>query len=163
MATLYQLTGEYLDLLELAEDPGVDPEVFSDTLEGIAGEIEIKADGYAKIMATLSGQVETIKKETDRLQARRKALENNIERMKISLENAMRLTGKTKFKTDLFSFSIQKNPPSVNILCDTKDLPVRFLTFKAPEPNKKAIIEALKAGEELDWAELKQGDSLRIK
>lgn len=48
MSTIYELTEDYLRLLELAEDPDTDPEAFADTLEGLDGEIEIKAEGYAK-------------------------------------------------------------------------------------------------------------------
>ena len=34
MQTLYELTNEYMMLLEMAEDPDVDPQAFEDTLEG---------------------------------------------------------------------------------------------------------------------------------
>ena len=45
--TMYELKGEYLLLQELADDPDTDAEVFRDTLEGLLGEIEEKAKGYA--------------------------------------------------------------------------------------------------------------------
>lgn len=35
MATLYELTEEYRQLLEMMEDDTVDPEVLQDTLEGV--------------------------------------------------------------------------------------------------------------------------------
>lgn len=35
MATLYELTEEYRQLLEMMEDDTVDPEVLQDTLEGM--------------------------------------------------------------------------------------------------------------------------------
>lgn len=35
MATLYELTEEYRQLLEMMEDDSVDPEVLQDTLEGM--------------------------------------------------------------------------------------------------------------------------------
>ena len=47
MSTLYELTNDYLTLLDMAEDPDVEEDVLRDTMEGIEGEIEIKADGYA--------------------------------------------------------------------------------------------------------------------
>ena len=37
MATLYELTEEYRQLLEMMEDDTVDPEVLQDTLEGVDG------------------------------------------------------------------------------------------------------------------------------
>ena len=116
MASLYELTDEYLTVLEMAEDPDVDPEVFSDTLDAVGGEIEVKADGYARVMKTLESQVAGLKAEEARLGARRKVLEGNIDRMKRSLQQAMEITGKTKFRTELFSFGIQKNPASLHII-----------------------------------------------
>ena len=48
--TLYELTNDYAELLLMAEDPDTDPQAFADTLEGIEGAIEDKADGYAKVI-----------------------------------------------------------------------------------------------------------------
>ena len=44
---LYELTEQFLALQELAYDPEVDEQTFQDTMEGLWGEIEDKADGYA--------------------------------------------------------------------------------------------------------------------
>ena len=52
MATLYELTEEYRQLLEMMEDDSVDPEVLQDTLEGVDGEIEAKADNWASLPVT---------------------------------------------------------------------------------------------------------------
>ena len=38
--TLYNLTNDYMNLLELAEDPDIDEQAFMDTLEGIGGALE---------------------------------------------------------------------------------------------------------------------------
>lgn len=54
MNTLYELTGQYLELLEMLEnDDGTEEQVIRDTLEGIDGELEIKADNYAEIIPEL--------------------------------------------------------------------------------------------------------------
>ena len=42
MSTLYELTNEYMALLEMAEDPDIDPQAFADTLEALGGELESK-------------------------------------------------------------------------------------------------------------------------
>ena len=88
MESLYQLTDEYLQLLEMAEDPDVAPEVLKDTMEAIGGEIEIKADGYAKVIRQLSADAEGISAEIERLTDRKKAIEANTDRMKKSLQNS---------------------------------------------------------------------------
>lgn len=162
MSTLYQLTEAYQELLSMALDPDIDPEALADTMEAIDGEIEVKADGYAKVMKTLDADVSAIKAEIARLTERKKSIETNIDRMKRALESSMRATGKTKFKTTLFSFGIQKNVPSVSILDESK-IPEQFLIPQSPKIDKRAIMAALKDGEHYEWAEVVQTESLRIR
>lgn len=66
---LYELTGQYLTLQEMVEDETVDSEVLRDTMKGLDGEIEEKADAYASIIFLLDGNIETLDKEIQRFQA----------------------------------------------------------------------------------------------
>lgn len=164
MSTLYELTEELKLLLFLAEDPETDEEALAGSMEAVIGELEDKADGYAKVIRQLEADKAGIKAEKDRLDKRAKAIEGNITRMKTALQGAMELAGKPKFKTELFSFNIQNNPASVVI--DTEDvysIPEDYLTYKVPEPNKTAIKEAIKNGQTFDFAHLEQSRSLRIR
>ena len=162
MSTLYKLTEAYQELLSMALDPDTDPEALADTMEAIDGEIEFKADGYAKVMKTLDADVSAIKTEIARLTERKKSIETNIDRMKRALESSMRATGKTKFKTTLFSFGIQKNPPALKI--DMPDrVPDEFLIPQEPKVDSAAIKKELKEGAAYDWCHLEQSESLRIR
>lgn len=163
MATLYQLKEEYAQLLALAEDPDTDPAVLKDTMDGIEGAIEDKAQGYAMVMKELESSEIAIKNEIDRLNARRLTIANSVRCMKLSLQEAMELTGKTKFKTDLFSFGIQKNPPSVVLDVDPGVLPEEYLIPQPPKVDKAKIKEDLKAGLDIGVAHLEQTESLRIR
>ena len=89
-------------------------------------------------------------------------MENNVRRIKESLQTSMIATGKTKFKTQLFSFGIQKNPASVQ-LKEGVEVPVQF--YKQPEPvlDKTALKNYLKENGAQDYAELVQTESLRIR
>ena len=163
--TLYELTEDYMNLLALAEDPDIDEQAFMDTLDGIGGAIEVKAENYAKIMRQLEADAAACDAESKRLKNKAKTIENNIKRMKQALQFAMQATGKTKFKTALFSFGIQKNPASV-VMDETyiENIPERFLVRKDPEINRKAIRDAINAGEDIGGiAHLEQTESLRIK
>lgn len=161
--TLYEMTEDYKSLLEMAEDPDVDPAVLKDTMEGIEGAIEEKAEGYAIVMKELEASEMALKNEIDRLSARRLTIANNIRCMKLSLQEAMETTGKTKFKTTLFSFSIQKNPQSVVLDVDPGVLPDRYLIKQDPKVDKTKIKEDLKAGIDIGVAHLEQTESLRIR
>lgn len=161
--TLYELKGEYELLLEMAEDPTVDPVTLEGTLEALDGEIEEKADGYARVMRQIEHDITALKAEEARLSDRRRAMENNICRMKESLEDAMLATGKTKFKTELFSFNIQKNPKSV-MIDDISMLPEEYLIPQDPKVDKAKLKEDLTAGVDLNGAaHLEQTEGLRIK
>ena len=163
--TLYELTNDYINLLALAEDPDTDPEVLADTLEGLDGQLEDKADNYAKVIRQIESDVNGLKAEIERLQARKTAAQNNIDRMKANLEQMMIATDKTKFKTELFSFGIQKNPAKV--VMDEQyieNVPEEYLKYKDPEIDRKKLAEDLKAGKDLNGiAHLEQSESLRIR
>lgn len=162
MSTLYELTNEYAELLDMMEDPDVDPEVLQDTLEAIDGEIEDKADGYAKVMKTLDGDVAALDAEIKRLSAKKQTYKNNIDRIKQSLEMAMRACDKPKFKTTLFSFSIQKNPAKV-VIAKGAAVPAEFYDHPEPVINKTRLKDALKDGVVIEGVTLEQGESLRIR
>ena len=164
MSTLYELTNEWMMLMEMAEDPDIEEDVFMDTLEGIEGEIEMKADGYAKVIRQLEHDAEACGTEAKRFTEKKKFLENKIDRMKKSLQGAMETTGKTKFKTELFSFNVQNNPASVIVEADIKDIPERYLKPVDPKIDKELMKKDLKAGANLDGvAHLVQTRGLRIK
>lgn len=159
---LYEITEDFERLREMALDPDVDPEVIRDTMEAIEADFEDKADGYAKVIRMLEADEDGLDAEIKRLQARKSAVSGNKGRIKEALEKAMRQTGKTKFKTLLFSFGIQKNPPSVAILKEDS-VPIDYLVVPDPQPDKKRILAELKAGAKFDWAELRQTEALRIR
>lgn len=164
--TLYELTAERQRLLELAEDPEVDPEILQDTLEGLDGEIEDKADGYARVLSQMASDRAGLKAEIDRLTERVRRIDNSTERMKEALKNAMQITGKTKFKTELFSFSVQLNPPSV-VIDDPDNIPKECLIEQPPKIDKSKLKEYLNNEDEAPFlrgiAHLERTTGLRIK
>jgi hypothetical protein len=151
--------------MQMLEDPELDPQVLADTMEGIEGEFEFKADNYARVMKNMEAELNGIKAEIDRLSNRKKTIENNVKRMKEALQYSMEVTGKTKFKTELFSFGIRKNAPSV-IMDEPyiENVPERFLKYSEPTINRTAIKEAIQNGENLEGlAHLEQSESLSIR
>lgn len=161
MSNLYELTGQYLELLEIASDETIDQQMINDTLEGIDFEIEEQADYCAKIIRMLEGQADMLDKEIKRITDRKTVVKNNIVSIKKNLENTMLLTGKRKIKTDLFNFNIQKNPASV-VIDDDTEIPKEYWIEQEPKLDKKSLSAFLKENE-VPWAHLSQTESLRIR
>lgn len=163
MSTLYEITGEYLQLLEwLEEEDSLEEQVIRDTIGAIEGELETKADNYAKIMKELAACSDKFDKEIQRLTARKAAYDSRHKILRDSLYNAMKLTGKLKFKTDLFSFGIQKNGGLQPMeLVEGAAVPDEYLK---KEPDNGKIREALKEGKVLPFVILKErGEHLKIR
>lgn len=155
---LYELSIAFQEVQNME----LDPEVMQDTLDSIEGAIENKAENIAKLIRNLESDVTAYKEEEDRLKTKRQATENKVKWLKTYLEDNMKLTGKTKFKSGMFNFSIQKNPASVNIT-DEKAIPEEFLIQQPPKVDKTSLKEILKRGIEVPGAELKQTEGLRIR
>ena len=155
---LYELSVAFQEV----QNMDLDPEVMKDTLDSIGGTFENKAENMAKLVRNLEADVTAYKEEEERLKTKRQAAENKLKWLKTYLEDCMKLTGKTKFKSGMFNFSIQKNPASVNIT-DEKAIPEEFLIQQPSKVDKTSLKEILKRGIEVPGAELKQTEGLRIR
>ena len=164
MPTMYELTADYLSLLDLIDDPEVPADAIADTLEAIDGEIEIKADNVAKLLREVEGRVTAIKSEETRLAERRRRMTETGESIKKRLEDMMRATGKIKFKTDLFTFAIQKNGGKLPVIVDVdvSYLP-DDLVIISEKPDTEAIRKLLDEGDTTYAHYGERGESLRIK
>lgn len=162
--SLYELTAEYEALLGFMEDPDVDQQALEDTLEGLSGEIEDKADGYGRVIKQVEADRDAIAVEIARLMYRKQNLDKKLDSMKEHLKQAMILMDKRKIDTGLFRFSVRKNPDRV--VLDEKDvykIPEQYLKYKEPDVDRVAIKEDLKAGKDLGGiAHLEQTESLRM-
>ncbi|PQC78395.1 hypothetical protein CUN02_15385, partial [Enterococcus faecalis] len=124
MATLYELSNDYLKVLSLAEE--LDDGTLKDTLDSISDSIDLKVENTAKVVKELESNISIVEKEIKRLQSRKTTLSNNVKNLKGYLQDEMEKVGKTKIKGELFNVGIQNNPVSVNII-DEKLIPIGFL------------------------------------
>ena len=164
--TLMELTEEFLELWDILSitDPDDDEmRVIEDTLEGVTGEIGIKADGYAVVIDRLLGESATRKKMADKLAKSAKALENHAESLKDKLKYCMEQMDTKKIEGEYFTFRIQKNGGKQSVkIKEGAEVPQMF-TRVIVEPDKELIRNALEDGQELDFAYLEErGTHLRI-
>lgn len=169
MASLYELTGDYAKFAEIAQQGDLDDDMqamLDDALANLADDIEVKLEGYAKVIKNFESDIEGLKKEEDRLAGKRKTLENRVKSMKTAMRSAMIATGKLKVKGDLFSFTVKNNAPSV--VMDEQyieNIPEKYLIAQEPKIDRKLLAEDLKTdGAALEGiAHLESSQSILIK
>lgn len=163
---LYDITESLMKLQMLLEDPEVDQQLVEDCINDYTEELEIKADGYAKVIRNMEGNIEAIKAEVNRLNAKKKAMENGIKRLKANLQDSMITLNKKKFSTKLFTFAVQKNGGKAPVILDvdgTEYLPDELVRI-TEEPDLDAIRELIEKEGSCKYAHLgERGESLRIK
>lgn len=165
MSSLFELTGDYLALVDLAAETGAEEDqAFLDTLEGLTGEIEQKADSYCYVMSSIDSQIAAVEKEIDRLDKIKAALTNHKDAVKRSIFNAMKAMDMPEIKTDLHKLKIQKNGGKLPLILDKdeSDIPDKYLSTKT-YVDKEKIRADLDSGIELAFAHLaERGEHLRI-
>jgi hypothetical protein len=157
---LYELSQNYIQLLELADS--LDEETFKDTLSSLEEAIEDKVENVAKLVRCLDVDIEAIKSEEKRLADKRKALENKVTSVKSYVQHEMEVAGLNKVKRPTVTVSIQANPPSVDVM-DESLIPSIYMVPQPSKIDKRAILTALKEGEFIPGASIKQTVGVRFK
>lgn len=160
MTTLFELTKEQHQVLNLVENGNLSQEEVADTLEALQMEIEDKVTAYCHVNRKLSSELEMLVNEEKRIKELKTQKQNEVSRLKQQLKLAMQNAGMAKIDVGLFKVSTRKGVDSVNVI-DQDKLPSQFLKTTVA-PDKTAIKAALKAGEKLDGAELVTGESSLI-
>jgi predicted secreted protein len=151
---LYQLTDQYKNALAVLTDSELPPEVVADTLEGLEGELKVKAVNVAAFFQNLEVDVEAMKAAEQRIANRRKSIENRVNQLKEYLHQNMLKAGITEIKCPEFEIKLAKNPASVEVY-DILMLDEKFIVKKVTEsPDKKAIKKAIDEGAEVEGARL---------
>ncbi|MDT7020122.1 siphovirus Gp157 family protein [Levilactobacillus namurensis] len=159
---LYQLEDNLYQVVRLAESAdSKDQQAFDDTILSLKDGIADKAIGYGKVIKQLTSDEKQLS-EKMKVDADRKAsLASNIRRLKDALQQGLEAAGLDHVKDVDLAIWIQNNPASVN-LTDEEKVPGDFVRTTT-SLDKKSILAALKAGEEVPGAELQQKRSIRIR
>ena len=78
--TLFDLTAEYLTIMELLTDPEQPEQVITDTLDAIMGEIEVKSEGYVAVLNRLDMELDACKKQYEAWAIRKRVREYEEQR-----------------------------------------------------------------------------------
>lgn len=162
---LYELSQQYRADLAQLEDLDLPAQTVADTLEGLGGDLQVKAQnvvGFSRgLHAHAAAKREAAKAmldSADRIEKRAKDLEAYT-------LTCMLLAGIQKIECPWFTLSIVKNPPAV-LIEDAALIPAAYMTDPkppAPAPDKALIKKALQDGHDVMGATLVQGVRLAVK
>jgi hypothetical protein len=165
---LYQINEEFLRAFEAAFDPEtgeIDPEAEKELVKWEAARAE-KVENYGLFIKNLKAESDALKAEIDTLTRRKKTVDKKINWLKNYL--SVTLAGEP-FKTPRLVITWRKSE-AVEIVATIDELKSLYIGY--PDYIKKhteykldktAIKTALKSGEALPFAELKQNKNIQIK
>lgn len=165
MASLYELTESMKLVWQLMEEGTLEDSVLDEIFKNTEEELNIKLEGYCKFIRNLESDITGIKAEEERLAAKRKTMENTVERAKEAMARALVVSGERKMECGTFTVYMQSNPPKCVVDTELANIPGKYLVPQEPKVDKKLLLNDLKSGEEglEEVAHIEQGESLRIK
>ena len=158
---LFNIKQEYINLVNTIIDNNgeLSPEL-SQALAINETELKEKAINYGYVIKSFEYENDIIDAEIKRLKALKEQKEKAIQKLKNAVSDAMNLYGIEKVESPALKLSFRKSE-SIEI---SENLDKRFMIEKVTlQPDKVAIKEAIKKGEQVDGAVLVINQNLQIK
>jgi hypothetical protein len=161
--SLYNIQTEYLQLAEqLIENGGELTPELTEALAINQANLETKSTNYGLVIKQWSAEADIIDAEIDRLTTLKKQRLKAVERLENNISQAMQLYNVDKIETPILKISFRKSE-SVEIN-NMAQIDAKFLNEKVTvTPDKKAIKDAIKAGETVEGATLIINQNIQIK
>jgi len=150
---LYEISERYRNLAELLEDESIDEESVVKALRAVEEEFGDKARNVARFIQNLKAEKEAVKAEKDRLAKKEKALSNKCEGLTTYLLAEMLVSKIDKIPDPVVPLALRKAPPSVEVEPEAK-VPEQYIIPQEPKIDKRGLLEALKAGEQIPGVRL---------
>lgn len=164
MTALYELSNQYIELLNKLDSYELDAATIADTIEasGITDDIATKAQSIEYLALEAGRYLPMIDAEIERLKKLKVSRERVVSSLRAYLLRNMQHAGIEKISCPLFTFSIRANPPAVDAF-DPLSIPAEY--FKAPPPviDKTAIKKAITEGVEVPGARLASSVRLDVR
>ena len=163
MRALYDIDAAILACVDQETGEIFDPE----QLDALQMERAQKLEGVALWIKDLKAEAEAVKAEVDKLNARKKAIDNKVESLKTWLLYAL---GGEKLKTarcNVYQTHSQKvvidDEKAMIDMLMSSPFGEKFLRMKEPEIDKNALKDSLKQGYEYEFAHLEETESIVIR
>lgn len=164
---LYEIAAEYRGLLEIATDPesdDLDMDSFEAAITALEGDFSAKAVNIACLIREWEAESAAISAVIASQLQRAKSLDNRAKRLRDYLLGQMEISSLPTISDARVQVKLRKNPVSVQI-SEVEAIPSLYCRIVPAryEPDKTAIKEAIKNGEEVPGASLVQTSRLEIK
>lgn len=141
-----------------------------DTLEGIEGEFDEKAESIAVYIKQLKAEANILKFEKSAIAKRQSQKEKQAENLKAYLLNSMQALGRQKIDMPRAVISLKKNAPCLVIddeisfveWAEEHNL-ARLLKYSMPEVKKNDVKALCKNGEAIPFVHMESKQSLSVK
>ena len=160
MSTLAELADRLHTLVEEVEY--LDAQTYNDTLEGVEGAFEVKAEKVVYAILGMDRRAQLMKDQLRRFRERIAIVEQNAKYLRTYLQHGLESTGKKRLETPAFSMSLRKS--TAVVITNEEEVPSQLMRSKTTtEPDKVAIGKQLKAGEAVPGVELERRTTLLIR
>lgn len=165
MATFAQIQAEIESMLSIPDDMLTDEQraTMDAYLDELGQQEADKVDGFGQFLRLQTARAEAMKEEAKRLSAAAKCIENRLERLKLYYVGVLRVSGLQRVSGKVYTLSTRKSE-RVEVPANVIGLGEAFVRMKVTvEPDKKAIGDALKAGQEVPGCRIVESYSLQVK
>ena len=164
MTSLYLIAAEYRSAAAALADLDMPPEVVRDTLDGMAGDLEVKAQAVAYAVRSMEADAAAVKQWAKDAGERAKAIEARADSLREYLSHTLQDCGIKSIKGPGITLSFRA---SHAVVIDEPGLiPATYMRTPEPPPaapDKRAIADAIKLGEVVPGAHMETRQSLQVK
>lgn len=167
---LYQIEQDLLELYAQVEENGgeITPEI-EERLNITQENFTNKLENYTRFVKVLEGDVVLMDSEIERINKLKQTKQNLVNRLELSMLNALKLFGNKDPKKDIWRFDLitfklsTRQSQSIEILDETV-IDSKYKTIKTTESISKTLIKkAIEDGQIVNGASIKTNHSLSIK
>ena len=163
--TLYNITNDFVDLMDKAQEGTITEEEYNKLGEELALELQKKSGNIVGYIQDRNALIDAIDSQIKRLQDYKKSEQNKVDKFKEYVKQNMERLNILKIETDTGTLSIAKSPISVEIV-DEEKIPDKYkdVVFTT-KVNKKKIADNFKStGELIEGVEIHADNTnLRVK
>jgi Siphovirus Gp157 len=162
--TLYALSEQYIQLVELLEDPEAETEAIEAALDEVSGAIAQKAEAIAGLIRWYEGLADLRRAEAKRMADSVASFQRQVDRLRSYVLRHMQAAGMERVDTSRFTLSVRQNPPRVEVLEELL-VPSEFQRQKLIiDVDKRKILEHTRlTGEIVPGTEIVRGERLDIR